>query len=300
MAVNIRKPARARLWKRVAIILASVSTLALVVFVVISFLPHGNDAFSIRIHNPGRQSESGEENHFHMSRGWSSDGSKDKDEGEYLRGESLDKMVLTTAEDVEKHLAEIKDKEGQQNFYVKTEEEELKGYALVYTVYLVNDSATQDQNLKFSVNADTYYDSTTGNSSIIDYLRILIQTEVVGSNEVNNVYYGQKHNNPKVNLPTGEGDREPISTYKRSFDATKIEAKYTTKYKGEDVGYCYNFNELNETNKALVNDNTTQVTIPKGGVLRFTYVSYFEGEDMDSNVTIPSDSYILLSLHFGL
>ena len=300
MAVNIRKPARARLWKRAAIIVASVTTLALVAFVVISLLPHGNDAFSIRIHNPGKNTEEAEDNHFHMSRGWSADGSKDEDAGTYIRGESLDKMVLTTAEDVEKYLASIDYKEGQQNYYVKSEDEVVKGYALVYTIYLVNDSSLKEQNLKFSVNADTYYNSAKG-SNIIDYLRVLIQTEVVGSGEIDNIYYGQKHNNPKVDLPNSLGDyRESISTYEKSFDATSIKAKYTTKYKGQDVGYCNSFNDLNETNKALVNDNSTQVTIPAGKALRFTYVSYFEGEDMDSNVTIPSDSYILLSLHFGL
>ena len=301
MADNIRRPARVRLWKRIATITASVSTLALIVFVVISFLPHGNDAFSIRIDNPTQRSEDGEDEfHFHMTK-TSEEGAKD--EGTYIRGESLSTMVPTTAKEVEKYLEEKKqasELNGQTNYISKQDGTPDRGYALIYTIYLVNDSATKAQALKFSVHLDSYVEAEDHDYPLLDYFRILTQREVVGSEMVDNVYYGRKHTNKNAPYPNdledeAEQDREPISTYKREWDTQIISSTFGS---NGNNGYCLNFYDDQTGATPLV--NAQEIVIPAGKTLRFTYAAFFEGNDMDCIGQIPSNSYLLLSLHFGV
>lgn len=305
MADNIRRPARTRMWRRIAIATASVSTVALVAFIVISFLPQGNGAFSIRIDNPYEKGE--EDNHFHMT--LDEAGEHKPDSPEYIVDNTpLDRMVPVTAEDVENHLAAFNgDKKLQGNDYWYTTKKDEngesdvidKGLALIYTVYLVNDSTDKKQELKYSVNADSYV--TTGESDILDYFRILIQTEEVGDpSSLHNVYHGRRHTNPATAEYKNDEDdyREAISTYQRVWGAQEIKAVFKTN-DGQD-GYCTEFNELSETNKTLVNDNSTSFVINEGKTLRFTYVAYFEGNDMDCHGSIPAESYLHLSLHFGV
>jgi len=319
MADNIRRPARARMWKRIAIALASVSTAALVVFVILSFLPQGNAAFTIRIDDPYKKDES--ESHFHMATYGEKEGQQDELQPTQpvLRDAPLDHMVPTTASLVEEHLAELNDavkgnklnKSQNWSTYKDASKTEIdRGLAQIYTVYLVNESKTDDQHLKYTVQADSY--ARTDTNDVLNYFRVLVQTELIGGDEeIHNVYYGQKHNNPQTqDYRTGakDGYGEPISTYQRSWtsDVDKvINSTYMTNVHedettGEEVGdgYCESFLELNETNKALV--NAIDFTIPAGRTLRFTYVAYFEGEDMDCHGSIPAGSYLLLSLHFGV
>ena len=86
--------------------------------------------------------------------------------------------------------------------------------------------------------------------------------------------------------------------YTVSNENQEIKAVFKTN-DGQD-GYCTEFNELSETNKTLVNDNSTSFVINEGKTLRFTYVAYFEGNDMDCHGSIPAESYLHLSLHFGV
>ena len=303
MADNIRRPARTRMWRRIAIATASVSTVALVAFIVISFLPQGNGAFSIRIDNPYEKGE--EDNHFHMT--LDEEGETKPDSPNYIVDSTpLDRMVPTTAEEIENHLKTYNgDKKLKGNNYWYTTKNENgvevadKGLALIYTVYLVNDSADQKQELKYSVNADSYV--TTGESDILDYFRILVQTEEVGdATSLKNAYFGRRHTNPAtIDFKNDEGDdREAISTYQRAWNVDQISAIFKTN--GDKDGYCTRFLELNETNKTLVNDSSTSFTINEGKTLRFTYVAYFEGNDMDCHGSIPAESYLHLSLHFGV
>lgn len=317
MADNIRRPARARMWKRIAIALGSVSTVALVVFVILAFLPQGNAAFTIRIDNPYEKDES--ESHFHMAT-YEEQGKEEELQPTQpvLRDAPLDHMVPTTAQLVEEYLKEQNDASKgnklnkSQNYATykdanKTEVD--RGLAQVYTIYLVNESKTDEQKLKYTVQTDSY--ARTDTNDILNYFRILIQTELVGENNLHNDYYGQKHNNPQTPFPeykTGAEDGlcEPISTYQRSWssDSEKvINALFETNVREEGGkvvgdGYCKNFLELDETNKALV--NAVDIVIPAGKTLRFTYAAFFEGEDMDCRGSIPADSYLLLSLHFGV
>ena len=304
MADNIRRPARARMWKRVAIIGASVSTVALTAFVILSFLPHGNDAFSIRINDMTK--EQAEQNHFHMSRGWNEKDQKDVDEvpERRVRGKSVDKMTQTTASVVEDFIAEKRAANllyDQTNFYTQVKNEETgelvddKGKALVYTVYLVNEDATKDLKLKYALNVESYYNSNT--ISLLDYFRVLAQTELMGSDEIVNTYYGRQHtfDDRKNDLPSeGDRDKEPISTKILNEDDT-----YSAVFKSSgNNGYCERFDELSEENKTILHNDS--LIVPAGKTLRFTFAAYFEGNDPDSVGSNPSNSYLQLSLHFGV
>ena len=294
MAVNIRRPARVRMWKRVAIILASVSTLTLATFTVISFLPKGNDAFSIRINDPAA------DNHFHMALKPSE---KDKSY-DYLRAESLDYMELTFAEDVETYIQDVAKTESGlsgSNYYnlLDTEGKIKESYALIYTVYLVNDSASEEQVVKYTVDIDGY--KAPDNTAFLPYryFRVLCQTQLYGSDEVTNNYYGENHTRFSYLYNEFGNKREAISNKKKGWDESG-EPYYYSDYKssGND-GYCIPFEEYDEDlNPHIVNNQ--QFILPAGGMMRFTFVAYYEGNDPDAEGQVPENSYLLLSLHFGV
>jgi hypothetical protein len=145
---------------------------------------------------------------------------------------------------------------------------------------------------------------------LIDYFRILVQTEEYDSSNnkvtdsLKNTYYGEKHNNTSVPYPNdlkeeSKQHREPISTYRQEWGQDVIVSTYSTTNQDEASSrYCEEFTEITESNKAIV--NAVEFSIPAGRIMRFTFVAYFEGEDMDCNGLIPAESYLLLSLHFGL
>lgn len=292
MAKNIKRVARARRWKRVAIIGAAVTTVTLGVFTVISFLPKGNDAFSIRISDPDAAT------HFHMTLN-----SAEREQSvTYVRAKSLDYMELTNAQRVEDHIAECaaKDQLSEENYLVELDEkgEVKKSFALVYTVYLVNDSLSDSQVVKYAVDVDGYKLPSNTAYSPVQYLRVLCQTEIVDSTEdtLENNYFGYHHTR-YPELVNDKGDtREAISRVKRDYENDLLISKFASE--GND-GYCEDFEDFeNDVNAHLINN--VKFEIPAGQMMRFTFVAYYEGYDPDAEGQVPQDSYILLSLHFGV
>ena len=302
MAENIRKPARTRMWKRIAIATASVSTAGLIALAVISFLPKGSGAFTIRVDNPQGVPEL-EEN---LNITFDKDGELEPEAQSYIVDNNpLDSVMPTTAELIENYL-KSKTLVGNNNWSTQTLSADgtstaTRGLAQVFTIYLEN-KGDKELELKYTVNLDSF--ARNGDSDILDYFRILIQTEMVDEpNTLNNAYFGRVNNNPKTDGVLNElgNKREPISTRLGVWSQDQIKADFRTNDTTVvENGYCHSFAEISETNKTLVNDDVCVLKIGAGKKMRFTYVAYFEGEDMDCNGSVPSGSFLLLSLHFGV
>ena len=294
MTSDAKKLARTRLLKRIGIIgLISSAGIGLV-FLILSLLPQGNAAFTIRIDDP----TSTENANFQIF-STSQDAVHDSNAKTYLSADPMPNTSLTTAGEVEQYLAEkIQETElsGNNNF----RNDKGKDLAMVYTLYLTN-TTEEDVYVKYALTLDAFKQSNEDAAAPIEYFRVLVQTEAMGAKDsLTNTYYGQKR--------SGRFD------YKYVFDNTKdqetISAPVT--YLGEDLkthvtvdsnwnspgndGYCINFNDYHLTSEII----NSEVKVPVGRVLRYTFVAYFDGDDLDSTQRAQSDNYMLLSLHFGV
>ena len=282
--------ARVRLLKKIGIIGLSVSAVAVAVIAIVSFLPKSSSAFSVRIDNDKKASA-----HFTMSS--TQDGSPTR----YLSGNAVKSMAPTSASRLEQQLKTIGASEGgfqgQQNWVGKTEDnEDDRGLALIYTVYLANSSETEDQKIYYNVDLDGY-----NKAEAFEYFRVVAQTQIVGEDEIQTAYYGNARTmdfRAKFNtvLSEEEQDREPISLWGvQDVDNPIVESNFSSN--GND-GYCISFNSYLKSKHIVEN---AELVIPKGKTMRFTYASYFEGEDFDSDKAAPNESLsLLLSLHFGV
>lgn len=302
-----KRIARTRLLKRLGLIGAGTTTVILIVLLIISLLPRGKAAFSIRIDNPSSKDD------YTMSI------SKDGKPTNYVKADPLERAVPSTAQKVEEYLHAVDTSAtglyGQQNF-VRTYDvieggesvTKTDDLALIYTVYLTNTSETDTVNVRYIVNVDGYRapDNRTTASELLTYVRILMQTEVVGdSSSLKNIYYGNRRTNAAdAPYPTEKGTfeedgREPIST----TDDTEFRLRrvITSSFSsaGND-GYCVSFNNYDSSHKDIVNHpEYSVISIHPGEVMRCTFACYFENDDVDCVGDAPQNSYMLLSLHFG-
>ena len=294
MTSDAKKLARTRLLKRIGVIgLISSAAIALV-FLILSLLPQGNAAFTIRIDDP----TSTENANFSIF-STSSDAMHDSNSKTYLSADPMPNTSLTEAKVVEEYLTnKVKETEltGNTNF----KNDKGKELAMVYTIYLTN-STQEDVYVKYALSLDAFKQSNEDAAAPIEYFRVLIQTEEVGAKDsVRNTYYGQKRSgrfDAQYVFDNNE-NRETISTPKTYLGddlKTHVTVDDTWNSPGND-GYCINFNDYNLT-KNIVD---AEVKIPVGRVLRYTFVAYFEGGDIDSSIRAQSDNYMLLSLHFGV
>ena len=282
--------ARVRLLKKIGIIGLSLSAVAVAVIAVISFLPKSSSAFSVRI-DDNKKTQA----HFTMS------SRPDGESTRYLSGNAVKSMAPTAAPRLEEQLKVIGASEGgfqgQQNWVGKTEDnEDDKGLALIYTVYLTNSSDTEEQKIYYNVDLDGY-----NKAAAFEYFRVVAQTQIVGNDDIQTVYYGNARTmdfRAKFNtvLSEEQQDREPISLWGvQDVDNPVVESNFSSN--GND-GYCISFNSYLKSKHIVEN---AELVIPAGKTMRFTYASYFEGEDFDSDTAAPSESLsLLLSLHFGV
>ena len=302
-----KRIARTRLLKRLGLIGVATTTAILVVFLIISLLPRGMAAFSIRIDHPSEHKD------FTMSV------TKDGKPTNYVKADPLQRAVPTTASKVESYLLDMKNSEeglfGQQNYtreykVIEGGEEVTKteDLGLVYTMYLSNSNPSESITIRYVVNVDGYRapDNKTEASDLLTYARILMQTEVIDNpSTLQNVYYGNRRTNPSdAPYPTEKGTfeedgREPIST--TDDNEFKLRRVITSSFQSEgNDGYCISFNNYSETNKAIINHpDASFITIHPSETVRCTFVCYFENEDIDCTGAAPKNSYMLLSLHFG-
>ena len=208
----------------------------------------------------------------------------------------MSNVALTEARLVENYLKGVNEFKGNNNF--KTEDG--KDLAMVYTVYLTN-TTKEDIMVKYALSLDGYKESSESTASPIEYFRALIQTEEVGNvDSLSNVYYGQRRSGSfdyQYIFDNTDG-RETITTPKTYVDEqmkTHVVADDTFVSPGND-GYCLNFNDYHLTNQVV----SSEVKVPVGKAIRYTFVAYFEGGDLDSNVRTANGDYLLFSLHFGI
>ena len=288
--------ARVRLLKKIGIIGLSVSAVAVAVIAIISFLPKSTSAFSVRIDNTQRT-----QSHFTMS------ASKDGSSARYLPGKAVTNMYTTSADRLEGQLKALAQSEGglqgEQNWVELVDSEtgsakESHGLASIFTMFLKNSSDKESQKVLYTLNLDGY-NKIDGENPPYEYFRVAAQTQVDGSEEILTKYYGCSRTLDfqtqfNTELPENEQDREPIGRWDVQ-DAVNpyVESKFSSN--GND-GYCVSFNSYLKT-KYIIED---EVVIPAGKTLRFTYASYFEGEDFDCKGSAPSGASLLLSLHFGV
>jgi hypothetical protein len=312
MANGIKKIKRLKLLRRIGLVGAIISSFTIIIFLILSFLPKGSSAFTIKIDNPSNS------NAVNLAMTTSETSEK---EINVISATPILRALTTKAQDVEAYLSSQEKLEGSQNI-----NETISGAdyqrALVYTVYLKNKSEDTSKDLRvyYQVNLDGYSTPTNNANLPIDYFRILVQKQFTDSNEIENIYYGNRRTSDNMNLDAGgyitdigqyvEGydslsseekaqlqSREPISS--RWFDINPEDGKNMLKrdwYSSGNNGYCINFDAY-ETGH-LVSD--VYIDIPAGKTLRFTFVAYFDGVDVDCDGKKPENSNILLSLHFGV
>ena len=291
MADAVKRAKHLRRLKKAGHIGLIATSSIIAITLVISLLPRGRDTFSIRIDNLDTP------NHYTMS------ATRDGKGTTYLRADPAPKTKTWTAEKLENYLLEQGDKlEGSQNFV----DDDTYTLALVYTVYLTNQSSEEEQVALYNVKLDSYRAPSNEAELPIDYFRILVQSEVVGDpSSLVNTYYGQIRTSYKelnYHYVTAEDNdaqsREAISTVSKKTDANMnnyLESEFISK--GND-GYCVNFDNFELNGGYLV--NSAKLNIPSGKTMRYTFAAYFEGEDLDHKGQPPRDSYLLLSLHFGI
>ena len=309
MTSEAKKIAKLRLIKRIGIIGLVTSSAVGLVFLILSLLPQGDAAFTMRIDNPALIENSNFQ--IFATEEQAQNGSS-KDSVTYLAGEPMGNVGLTDAKAVEDHL-----KNNVSNFVGNTNmvNESGKELAMVYTLYLTN-TTEEDVYIQYAVRLDAFKESSEKISAPIEYFRVLVQTEEVGSPEtLSNRYYGQPRSgrNPEYvydsdSLPNAEAKgsgREPIftKTYEEHIDDPETGKWQTVTHVLTDLvsedndGYSENFVDYKTNNNNIV---VSEVKIPVGKVLRYTFVAYFDGTDIDSYVRALSDDYLLISLHFGV
>ena len=289
MTNEAKKIARLRLLKKIGVAGLLASGAIGLVFFILSLLPQGNAAFSIRIDNPGTV----ENSNFSIftSEDQAQEGNK-KDSVTYLAGEPLKRAGQTDAKWVESQLSQIESFNG--GLHLKNDND--KELAMVYTVYLTN-TTDEEVEIQYAVKLDAYKEAVEEMAAPIEYFRVLIQTEEVGTaNSISNTYYGQRRTGrfPDYVYDSADG-REPIYTVSYAGDDVKTHVATDFSSSGND-GYCINFSDYKITKDIVV----SSIKIPVGKVLRYTFVAYFDGTDVDSYVRAQNDDYLLISLHFGI
>ena len=300
MLSEAKKIARLRLLKRIGLIGLATSGAIGLVFLILSLLPQGNAAFTIRVDNP----TSIENQTFKIfTTAEDAENSEVKNGVTYLSGSPLPNTALTESKIVENYLDSVTEFKGENNFKNDTNGKDL---AMVYTIYLTN-STDEEISVQYAARLDAYKESSEESSSLIEYFRILIQTEEVGNPaSKTNKYYGQKRSGRFDQQYIFDGDvnedtkgRETIGaphTYLGTDMMTHVSLDDKNWPSSGNDGYCINFADYKITKDIVL----SEVRVPVGKVMRYTFVAYFEGGDIDSYVRAQNDDYLLLSLHFGV
>lgn len=284
-----KKIVKSKHLKRAGIILASVSSAALVIILMFAIFKTGSSGgFTIRIDTLS------EKNHVTMS------DSPDGKSTTLLNAEPVRNMFTTTAKTVEDEFLStftVDNIGGAHNMEDTVSGRNGYKAALMYTVFL-NNTGSEVQRLWYELQIDRYVEPSNGAKDLFEYARMIVQTsEGLESltNEANTQYFA-RHNNEELGTTEGaDDDREAISTHIKTSDTLGNTVRESTYSGMSNDKFCTNFNE-DEGNNILFSH---YVDIKPNSVLRFTFVMYLEGEDPDCYGKQPEDSVLLMSLNFG-
>ena len=306
MATDIRNIKRLKWMRRIGLVGLFISVFVIIIILILSFLPKGNSAFTIKVDNASEAA------HFQMELvdEDTETGEKTSKSISHISAAPLAKARPTEAAVVESKLEELR-KDGKlmrsNNIKEIDGNNEETGYelALIYSLNLKNTSLEEKQVIKYQVNVDRVGDD----SSIIEYLRILIYTYEVDSDQKANYKYfaNSRRIETMAQYPykdNPEESREAVSS--RSFEyiedpstlpeGSQIRAYYSApKTAIGEQDYCTPFDPYQSGH--LLSDRS--VTVDPNKTLNFTIVVYFEGKDLDCENQKPDNANLLLSLHFG-
>ena len=281
--------------KKIGIITASAAVAAIAVVTLFALVKRGgNGDFTIKFDSTNTV------NHTVMTP------SLDGDPAQLLIGQPIKNVKLTTAKLVEEYLKGLVDSKemgGSQNM---ADAEEGYDDAIVYTIYLSNTSSTENQTLYYELVLDNIVNPSNEAVSPLLYMRNVVQTSVVEKNSVTEKdlttdYFAHAHSSMKEKdwgtIEGADDMRECISSYSKVMGEDGKTVRQPT-YIGESKdGFCHNFLDSDNT-KNLISES---IELAPNEVKRFTFVTYFEGEDPDSFGSVTPDvSTILMSLHFGV
>ena len=278
--------------RRAGLIIAGVSLTAIIVIILFALVKSGTSSgFTVKIDNPVGQ------NKISMS---------DKENGEHttiLSADPLKGIWPTDAEKVEQYLATFTNGTigGSHNMPDTNPKRQNYSLAQVFTVFLTNNSTDESQDLTYEVHLENYVAPDSESNGPIDYLRVLCQTSIVDgeslSNGINNAYYGLEATSESYGTLISETDtRECISSYEEVLNENDKTVRKPTFQSAGNEGYCTNF--LNNPGSDVIVQET--ITLAPGQKIRFTYVSYLEGEDRQCFTKSPYSSQLMMSLHFGI
>ena len=306
MATDIKTIKRLKLVRRIGLTGLAISVFVIIIILILSFLPKGNSAFTIKVDNKSDAS------HFVMTSDIVEPGSDPTAASiPYINAPAIKNARTTEADVVENKLNTLRASgELKKSTNISAADvlgEDKKGeLALVYTMYLTNTSKTEIQEIWYQVNMDGYVEDPDSNNSPIDYLRVLISTFEIGdTSTLKNTYYANARTKEAMERYPYEDnpndDREAVSAvdYKNIPDLEESDPRaayyISKKTKLYEQERCDKFDDYRTGH--IVSEKS--VIIPAGKTLSFTFVAYFEGNDYDCRGRKPGDASLLLSLHFG-
>ena len=287
--LNGKKLAALKAFKKFAIGGLIFSAVALIVIAIFSLFPTAGGKFTIRFDDPQK-----------LPNITISDDSKGEKIGTYFLGNPMKNVYQTRLEDVyatisSKRIDEIG---GSQNITDKLEDGTDFDEALVYTVF-ISVSGEEDEIVNATVNLDGYDAPKNSTNGPLDYLRVLtyvseISEDKQSESNVKTTVYGKNniHNEPTV---LGDDDFREAVSYFTKYKNDDLRTRRKSDYALNDQEYCEPFVSSN-VGEQLVKQ---ELYLEKGKTYRYTFVAYFEGFDPDGYGIAPTDSSLLMSLHFG-
>ena len=279
-----------RTLKKAGIIVAGVSATAIVTIMLLAiFRNGGNGGFTVKIDNPSR------DNHIYMTESLNGNNTV------LLSGKPIEKMYPTTAEKVENYLSEfnVNDIGGEHNMPDPNESRPDYFNALVFTVFLTNYDESEEQKITYEVNLDSYVAPSNGAQSTYDYMRVMVQTSIVEgdslSKSLDTTYFASPSHSNYGTTISGEDNRECVSSWDNTMDENSFTVRKSEYVGLSKDGFCENFLE-DKNNNVLASQ---ELVIQPKQTMRFTFVSYLEGQDPDCKSYSPDSSVLLMSLHFG-
>src|SRR5574344_43915 len=166
---------------------------------------------------------------------------------------------------------------------------------LAYTFYIKNTS-TEKVSYNVSVNIDDYKSPTNQAVSLIAILRMRVYENLVVGDTITHsmTTYAKASSTPFTKDDGTVEDRDPISLGTVLSNGKKIlPTEISGNMKAENVGFAEPFASTSVACERLYSDLPTQ------GIVRYTVVTWLEGNDPDCIGKEPLNSSVTFSMHFS-